>query len=204
MVLAARDTPAGRPFNDYLYADLPDWDVPPEDPLFEVVRDLPVFQCPSDTGGYWFNDDGAQPWCRSLYRYCGSSYTMNYHFVRYWAARFCAPPSGPNPWLHQSNAFVKIQLRWDATRFVILNEDPFDSALWFHIPRRGWHKKWNRHSLLFLDGHAANKQTDTSKGTSGLGWKTGSGKSLEDPAAWWNNPLDPDYRYRHIPPLPGF
>jgi hypothetical protein len=24
-----------------------------------------------------------------------------------------------------------------------------------------------------------------------------------DPLAWWNNPDDPDYQYRDLPPLPG-
>ncbi len=203
---SVRDTPAGRPFNAYLYPDLPNYDVPPEDPLFEAVRNLPVYECPSDTGGYWQTEAGLERWSDSVYRACGSSYVTNYHYTRYWADKYHRSDSWPPrrvPWLHYANAFVRIQLQRDASRFVVLFEDPFDSALWNRIPRRGWHRQWNRHSMLFLDGHAANMYADSSKGTRGLGWKTCSGSSLEDPNAWWNNELDPDYRYRDIPPLPG-
>jgi prepilin-type N-terminal cleavage/methylation domain-containing protein len=57
-----RTTPAGRPFNPYIYPDLPNWDVPPGDPLFEKVRDVPIFQCPSDGGGSWWTDPNFYGW----------------------------------------------------------------------------------------------------------------------------------------------
>jgi len=98
---------------------------------------------------------------------------------------------------------LRVQLLRDASRFIILYEDPFDMAQRMRLPRRGWHKKWNRWSLLFTDGHAANVLTDTTKGATGLGWKSCSGMNSVDPLAWWNNPDDPDYQYRDLPPLPG-
>ena len=198
-----RDTPAGRPFNQYLYPDLPDWDVPPEDPLFDIVRDLPVFECPDDRGGFWQTSTSADPWSKSLYYAVGSSYTLNYHFVTNWAfLSWIHDPLTRYRWLQRANAFTQRQLRYDASRFVILYEDPFDSALHNRMPRRGWHQKWNRHSFLFLDGHAANMVADPTEATWGRGWKTGSGTDPDDPDAWWNNPDDPDYRYRNLPPLP--
>ena len=199
--VAWRNTPAGRPLNTYLYPDLPDWDVQPDEPLYEQVRNVPIFRCPSDKGGYWMTDLDEEPWTHSLYDAVGSSYTMNYHFARYWGNLFF--PSERARWLHRANAFIKQQLQFDSARFVILYEDPFDSALWNYIPRRGWHNRWNRHSFLFLDGHAANMVADPTNGTRGLGWKTASGKSTSDPRAFWNDPNDPDYRFRYLPPLPG-
>lgn len=193
-----RDTPRGRPFNPYLYPDLPDYDVPPNTAEFEAAREMPVFQCPSDTGGFWHNTTSEDPNFRSLYWSVGSSYTMNYHFAWNWAR-----PRMPSRWLQLSNAFVRQQLRTDSARMIILFEDPFDSAQWLRIPRRGWHRQWNRHTFLFLDAHAAYLRTNTAVGTRGTGWKTASGNAFSDPLAWWNNPLDPDYRFRDLRPLPG-
>lgn len=198
-----RDTPGGRPFNQYIYPDLPDWDVPPTDPLFERVRDLPVYQCPSDTGGFWGmtteKPSGPCPW----YWMAGTSYDANWMFAKYWAQREYSNEQPPR-WLQRANAFVRVQLQRYSSTFVILYEDPFDFAAWNHLPRRGWHGKWNRHSFLFLDGHAAAPFADTARGTSGPGWKSCAGGLSTDPWAWWNNPTDPDYQYRDITPLAGY
>ncbi|MGD8454493.1 MAG: DUF1559 domain-containing protein [Phycisphaerae bacterium] len=198
-----RDTPRGRPFNPYLYPDLPNWDVPPDDELFEAVRKMPVYECPSDTGGFWMYDDGDDPNWKSLYWQVGTSYDFNYHFVWNWALHKFYSESPPR-WLHRANAFLRQQLMHDVSRFVILYEDPFDSSQWLNIPRRGWHGRWMRHSFLFLDGHAANIVADTTAGCRGRNWYTASGSSSGDPDAWWNDPDDPDYQYRDITPLPGW
>ena len=195
-----RDTLAGRPLNNYLYQNLPDYNVEPDDPEYEKLRDMPVFKCPSDEGGFWNSSSNPDPHNRSLYSDVGTSYDCNYHFVMNWA-RSKVPANGP--WLQQANAFVRMQLQYDASRFIILYEDPFDSAQWLDIPRRGWHKKWMKHSFLFLDSHAANILADTTKGKSGTGWKSCSGSYSDDPKAWWNDKNDPDYRFRDIAPLPG-
>ena len=200
-----RDTPLGRPFNRYIYPELPNWDVRENDPLFDGVRNVPVFQCPSDKGATWTNDPNAEPWCTSAYWYCGSSYLTNYLFARYWAddSHPRSDPNVPTPWQHYANALVRVQLQRDASRFVILLEDGMAWGLWNYLPRRGWHNRWNRHSMLFLDGHAANMLTDTAQGTSGLGWKACSGNNRDDRRAWWNKRDDPDYQYRDLLPLPG-
>jgi hypothetical protein len=188
--------------NRYLYPDAPNYDVDPADPQFDLLRRMPIYECPSDSGGFWGSSSDPDSRWRSEYWQFGSSYTINYHFVLNWAF-YRAQVLPSNPWLHLSNAYVRVQLRSNAARFVVLFEDPFDSALYLRMPRRGWHRRWNMHSLMFLDGHAANMKTDTAKDTSGLGWKTGSGNSPVDVRAWWNYRFDPDYQYRDLTPLPG-
>lgn len=197
-----RDTPGGRPFNQYLYPGLPRWDIPPDDPQFEIVRRMPVYECPSDDGGFWMFETGDNPNCRSLYWFSGNSYDCNYHFPRNWAAARFADDV-PSRWLQRANAFLRIQLQKFSGTFIIIFEDPFDSAQWNRIPRAGWHRKWNRHNLLFLDGHAANLLTNTADGSRGLGWKSASGNAPDDPEAWWNDPADPDYVYRDLMPRSG-
>jgi prepilin-type N-terminal cleavage/methylation domain-containing protein/prepilin-type processing-associated H-X9-DG protein len=204
-----RDTPKGRPFNQYIYSELPNWDVPKGDPLFESVRQMDAFKCTNDTGGFWMNTDGMDdaPITQALYWMVGSSYDLNYHFSFNWSiGKF----SGENPvrWLQRSNAFLRRQQMYWATTLIMLYEDPFDSAQWMGISRRGWHRQMNRHNFLFLDGHAANTYTDTKKVDGrrpkrGLGWKSASGFRASDPEAWWNDKDDPDYQYRNIDPLAG-
>jgi prepilin-type N-terminal cleavage/methylation domain-containing protein len=200
--LETRDTPGGRPFNRYIYPDMPTWDVQTTDPMFDVVRKMPMYMCPSDTGGYWGSQDDPQDQNgHQLYYECGNSYDFNYHFVLNWAQ---LDPAGP--WQQIGNAFVKAQQRKNSSQFVIIFEDPFDLSQTRRIPMRGWHKETNRHDLLFLDSHAANVYTDTTKGNRGLGWKTASGESTwpaED--IWWSSESkDPDNQYRcYQPAAPG-
>ena len=192
-----RDTPAGRPFNRYLYPGMPAYDVAPDDPLFEVVRNMPIYACPSDDGGFWMYETGDNPNCRSLYWFAGNSYDLNYHYARNWACQ-SFPDDVQIRWLERANAFLRIQLDKFSGSFVIIYEDPFDSAQWNRIPRAGWHRKWNRHNLLFLDGHAASTLANTAAGARGTGWKSASGNAPDDPKAWWNDPADPDYQYRNL------
>jgi len=106
-------------------------------------------------------------------------------------------------WQHYANAFVKRQLQKEAALLIMIYEDPFDFAIHQKVPRRGWHKKWNRHSFVFLDGHAGNTETDTGKQLRGPGWKSCAKPDVMGLLAWWENPLDPDYQFRKIPPIPG-
>jgi prepilin-type N-terminal cleavage/methylation domain-containing protein len=197
-----RDTPAGRPFNFYLYPDLPHWNVEKRtDPeLWEEVRNLPIYECPSDTGGFWTNQTDDWENLVPLHFYCGSSYDCNWQFVINWGLDY----RGCETWLELGNAFLRKQLESDsAPIFIILYEDPFDSASQNNMPRRGWHKQWSEHSFLFLDGHAANMFTDTTKGHRGPGWKAATGyhdASVTPIPPWYIDPTDPDYEYRNIRP----
>ena len=198
-----RQTPAGRPFNRYLYPGLPNYDVPASDPMFDIVRSLPVYECPSDMGqGDWTNTGVASP-ITSRYRFQGTSYGPNYFFVRYWAYDVFRTTSGYVPgWLNRANAFLRLQLRKEAGRFVIMTEDPFMRSQWEYKTKPGSHRKFARYNLGFLDGHAAYTYANTAEGSRGATWKTGAGYRKDDPRAWWNNPNDPDYQYRNIDPLP--
>ncbi len=202
-----RTTPAGRPFNRYLYQNLANFLDFPKDagtPEYEERRKMPIYQCPSDVGAFWNSqtDDNESRW--PTYYLCGSSYDENYYSLFNWAAAFTPPGGDPGDiWkkncLERENNFLSRQFSW-AGQFIILLEDPFDSAIWNYIPRRGWHKEMNRHSFLFLDGHSANIIADATQGTSGIGWKMASGYRVDDPRAWWNDPQSPDYKWRELGP----
>lgn len=200
-----RDTPGGRPFNHYTYPNLPKWEIPENDPQFEMVRNLPLYRCPSDTGGYLNTDTGGSSFSYQLYALTGSSYDFNYNLCINWAIprdRSEAPV-----WQQRANRFWRVQQRTSASQFVVIYEDPFDPAVWNNIPMRGWHMEMNRHNMLFLDAHAATTLADTTRdfakgrlGATGPGWKTCAGRDPSDGYAWWNNPDDPDHRYRDLEP----
>ncbi|MBU0641072.1 MAG: DUF1559 domain-containing protein [Planctomycetes bacterium] len=206
-----RNSPRGRPLNNYLYRDLDskkDGPVNQGKPWFERKRELPIFECPSDTSGFWNTEAGHDPndltRIYSTYWQCGSSYDSNYYSMWYWASQ--VEPAGGDPnatrlYLQRTNNLLKKQLQFYASTFVILFEDPMDSALYNKIERTGWHKEMNRHSVLFLDSHAVTAYIDTTTGDySGPGWKTCAGTDAGDPMAWWNNEDDPDYKYRNLGP----
>ncbi len=200
-----RDSPLGRPLNRYLYLGLSGMCDDPSQmgqPEFEQRRNLPVFACPSDVGGITHAQTEDLINGPPAYFRFGSSYDMNYHFVWHWAA--ASDPNDPNRfverpaeltavYLQASNHFLSLQLALHSARFVILFEDPFDSAQWNNVHRHGWHRQLDRHSLLFLDGHAGHVLADATKGNSGPGWKTSAG-------AWFYDPNDPDYQYRDLGP----
>jgi prepilin-type N-terminal cleavage/methylation domain-containing protein len=204
-----RDTFRGRAFNPYMYDNLYDVLETPADAqtveFEERRRAMTITQCPSDIGGFFSNettgDNGAY---KSIWDMNGSSYDINYHWVWLWASRTSGlgqpfppynPPNAPAGhrlrYLERANAFLARQAAQNASRFVVIFEDPVDSALLQRISRVGWHKQFNKHSMLFLDGHAANLFVDTQAGTFGPGWKTSSGR-------WYNDPDDPDYDLRTI------
>jgi prepilin-type N-terminal cleavage/methylation domain-containing protein len=193
-----RDTFKGRPFNRYVYngMTLPDYDIPVTDPQFEQLRkQMTLFFCPSDVGGYFNNESGPdsamQRW--PLHHQTGSSYDSNYHFLWLWAANTSYFPDAATTYLQRANHFLQMQLMYHASRFVILFEDPVDSSFWSAIQRRGWHRKWSKHSLLFLDGHSDNLFMDSARRTWDANWKMAN-------RLWWAVPQDPDYRYRNLGP----
>lgn len=200
-----RDTFKGRAFNPYLFTDLYDKLETPEEALSPEGNArrlaMKLFACPSDVGGYYNSDTSGetnevQP---NHYRH-GSSYDINYHFVWAWAS---STGVGAYPaysfsgrerrhYLERANNFLEKQREYNVSRFVILFEDPFDSALLNKWAKFGWHRKWQRHSFLFLDGHAANTFANVSQGRFGTGWKTSSGP-------WYNRSEDPDYQWKDLP-----
>jgi prepilin-type N-terminal cleavage/methylation domain-containing protein len=202
-----RDMPNGRPLTKILYPEMPANDVGPDDPLYEIVRDTPAFFCPSDRGGIWNNNRDPDPDLRTLYSVAGSSYDINYHFAMNWGSWLHYNQDNGKKrsrWQQRTNAVLRKLAGYSTAYYIVLYEDPFDSAQWNRIPRRGWHKTLNKHSFLFLDGHSANVYTDTAKGSRGTGWMSLSGNSTGDSKAWWNNKDDPFYQWRNIEPLQGW
>ena len=51
--------------------------MPPTDPVYESVRNLPVYECPSDTGGFWAEAGEVPAGMRSCYWMSGTSYDAN-------------------------------------------------------------------------------------------------------------------------------
>jgi len=160
-----------------------------------------IFWCPSDTGGFFNSEDSSESrHTHPLHYYHGASYDINYHWVWLWAAgaslgKAVPPYQRPRDarYLDRAENFLKAQRQRDPARFVMLYEDPFDSSQYLRIPRIGWHGQWNRHSFLFLDGHAANVYADPTEFYSGPDWKTSGG-------AWYYDPQSPDYDLRSLGP----
>ncbi len=170
-------------------------------PEFENARrDFSNFACPSDVGGF-INSDGSfqTEHIQPTHYYHGASYDINYQFVWNWAAgvgqgSYNRPSGTANPYLRTANEFLRVQRKKYASLFIILYEDPFDSAQYLKLPRRGWHGKMNKHSFLFLDGHAANIHANPEKDDAwGPNWKTAA-------LNWYRRPNHPDYEYRLIGP----
>lgn len=195
-----RTTPKGRPFNPYIFDNLPDFDYAETDPMFNEVRKQfePVFGCPSDAGGFWntsTSDLEINP--TPLYYDTGASYDMNWQFLTRWAIRF-GPAFDRNRWLWRGNNFLKKQRIKNISTFVILYEDPFDSALWNGWPRIGWHRNMNRHSVLILDGHAANLHMDTIGVNTTIGLPKNRGPGWSTAAGYfYGNQQDPEYEHRN-------
>ena len=81
-----RDLPNGRPFNKYVYPDMPKYDVPIGDSQYDAVRKMPVYECPSDTGLSWNIDPEASiETIKSCYYETGTSYDLNYCWSQQWA-----------------------------------------------------------------------------------------------------------------------
>ncbi len=194
-----RDTPGGRPLNNYIYPGLPKVDIDPNDPRFEQVRDVAAFRCPADTGAIWTQSNVPVPSVIPLYFEVGTSYDCDYPMLE-WATQ----SPRVQRWMNYANAYLRVQLRRNASSFVVAYEDPFDFALQNGVSRRGWHGEQDRHTMLFLDGHGAYMHTDFSRPRSyGVGWKTGAKLHISGaPPGWWEDPNDPDYRYRDIAPVP--
>lgn len=98
-----------------------------------------LFQCPSDTGidqKFWALDRFQS---ESLYTVCGNSYYTN-------------------PWSYTPQTSTK---RLRITSMLVLVED---APMYFSIAHGeqldGWHSRFSRHNLLFLDFHAANFYVD--------------------------------------------
>jgi prepilin-type N-terminal cleavage/methylation domain-containing protein len=190
-----RITPANRPMNKYLDADVT-WSDPtrlqghPSRNRVKFPMDLPdYFKCPSDctaavpgANAVDPETDSDTPW--KTWEWWGTSYAINW----YWAY-FYEPIMSGN-WKFgralTSSSLGKglINQKQDsgAAEFIFFYENRFNWAMESARPRgynpdepprviTGWHKQKNYHGAGFLDGHASYQYFDT-RFIDGPGWTT--------------------------------
>ncbi len=148
----------------------------------------PVFQCPSDrkSGQYlYINPHAGTDQMFSSYQDVGTSYHMNF----YWWDQTslvtghdwdgdgqCEPTPGscagetipgcglltnwPCRFRQGLDIWKRYMLR-DSCRFVTLVEEPFDLAINAGTQEMGFHGRFSRHVMTFLDGHASYLTADT-------------------------------------------
>jgi len=141
--------PNERPLNRYVYATT------------KIAQNakLHVYRCPSDKGVRLNADPDSESTKLTAYELLGTSYQANHNW-RY----FSSEQEGDEPKRHWElyRRICKIMEKHGPSRFILLYEDPADWALTTAglLPDTyrfsAWHNKANYHSLMFMDGHAAN------------------------------------------------
>lgn len=134
--------------------------------------DLRVFECPSDKGIASRRYPDSEPTRTTGYEVMGTSYGSNINPDLY-MRRYDTSHGSSSTVQRQErlmNSAIPLMRKHGDSRVIILHEDRSDVALggvlWDVPPDYkivGWHGKANRHSILFLDGHAANIYIDHKK-----------------------------------------
>lgn len=164
--------PAERPLNRYVYPGKLGLDQRP----LRQPGPLRVYECPADSGGRWNGVPSEKlQEATTCYLETGSSYGEN---TNWWAyvdneMKVDSTINRRARLLHLMDRFVPIMRKKGASRAILLYEDPADWSLstglmtFGGFPKgfrvMGWHNKYDVHSLLFLDGHAASLYVDWSK-----------------------------------------
>ncbi|MCP4590655.1 MAG: DUF1559 domain-containing protein [bacterium] len=162
----------------------------------EEVTGQPVFRCPSDTVSTqwrWWVASADDTY--SAYDDVGTSYQMNsfgwyqtrlVEGVDYDGDGTAEQTLGvcgvepvesctsgpPTVWPCRSRQMQRIwamALQRFPSRYVTIDEDPFDYAVFRGIQEMGFHRQFSQHNLAFLDGHVANVAADTRR-MSGSEW----------------------------------
>ncbi|MGQ9649376.1 MAG: type II secretion system protein [Phycisphaerae bacterium] len=144
-----------RPLNRYVYGR-----------VTNDVTELRVFECPSDYGVRSRYAALQPPSKKNAYEVTGTSYQANVIWYTYLLD--VENLRGNTNELNRrvgslEKSIMKHFRRLGASRAIILQEDPCDvstgGVLTGSWPRDlkmlGWHRQFDRHNLLFLDGHAA-------------------------------------------------
>ncbi len=156
--------------------------------------EMPVLQCPSDTQSHqeMFNNPTYSGPVRSSYDSVGTSYHYNLHGIE-----DVALGGNPDPWVNNGEGWVergKAIIRDAGTKFAAMYlmyiEDPVDWGIYGpnHFQVIGNHRKFSKHSVAFLDGHAEYKKVDT-RGWCGVGWTAINPNWIKYPL----QPLPPTY-----------
>lgn len=166
-----------RPFNVYLMGGK----VPSDIYVNNVVdrrAEIPVLDCPSDHFSHQYPTD----WSGSVagvseeyscYDDTGTSYQYNMHAIENvnWNGD-TDPWTKPGDWNDYGHELVKNVLNKQSASYVMFLEDPMDIGIvsWRKVQEMGWHGKFSRHCVGYLDGHAEYKFCDT-RGWCGPGWE---------------------------------
>jgi len=162
-----------RPMNKYLMGGKVESDLFLDGKRFKRT-DVPVCQCPSDTSSYQSSNwepGGEAQGTFSCYDDVGTTYQYNLHAlfdVTWYGDR--NPWTKPGDWNEMGHQLVKDVLRKYASSYTMYLDDPMDFAVGTKTIIIGNHKRFGRHSLGFLDGHAEFKFVDT-RGWCGPGWQ---------------------------------
>lgn len=147
-----------RPFNPYIA------------PGYRGRQQIDLYICPGDrTRGFGtigalppfpFNDaDWQQSW-----QAAGNSYAINWWWMNFY---YPAQNWGTFQMAMRSDPMIHDLIGGPASRFVVIYESICHSVLQDALPTggglqtRGWHRKWSRHNVLFLDGRADAPYMDT-------------------------------------------
>lgn len=142
-----------RPLNKYVYGRVPG-----------DASELRVYECPSDYGVRSRLHPTAEHSKKTAYEVTGTSYQQNVIWDCY--LQMVEGLTGQELERRRQalqRSIIRLFRKKGASRAIILQEDPCDVSTggiywgWpSDVKMMGWHGRYDRHSLLFLDGHAAN------------------------------------------------
>ncbi len=156
-----------RPFNEYLMGTQVEPDIWEGGEIIQRTE-IPVLECPSDRTSHmslWLEGGGTIQ--MSCYDDVGTSYLYNLEAltdtnIDEWA-------NDGAGWCMLGQTLVRDALGGFSSEFAMFLEDPMSWSLHDAVQLIGNHKKFSKHTIGFLDGHAAYKYTDTRRWC-GLGW----------------------------------
>jgi prepilin-type N-terminal cleavage/methylation domain-containing protein len=174
-----------RPLNKYLLGGDPQPDLMKDLVTISKRTEVPVLRCPSDHSSYQrVYEEDTGPQSISAYNDVGTSYHYSLHaYLRVIGddnecdvqkdgealkKKWLWVDGG---WTILNTALFRDVMANTASSFVLYLEDPMDYAQGNRVQVIGNHGKFSRHTVGFLDGHAAYVQADT-RGYCGPGWHT--------------------------------
>ena len=176
-----------RPFNVYLMGGRLPSDLVLSDGTLKRAE-VPVLCCPSDRSTHqyiwseWASGQATASEEYSCYNDCGTSYQYNLHALNpepdglIWNNQ---PTRNNFEFMFDKKGYVLIGhdlvrnvLAKQSSTYIMFMEDPMDASYGSsaRAPEMGYHGRFSRYSVGFLDGHAAYMKIDT-RGWCGPGWE---------------------------------
>ncbi len=159
-----------RPLNRYLMGTEPEPDIMDGEEIIKRTE-IPVLECPSDSQTHqnMFRNPAEQPRGLSCYDDVGTSYHYNLHSLDdtnkepswYWQQ---------NGWEILGKLLTKHALAKQVSTYTMFLEDPMDWSFFETTQEIGNHKRFSKHNVGFLDGHAKYMTMDT-RSWCGPGWE---------------------------------